>query len=120
MKACLLALMMFAFLPGMALAHPPSPSDANCGLAHVNLQNSGHCVSGTVMFRDQQFMAVRPQHGSLKLVVSTRDTIHETSSGAAVLEGLVQGDFVCVAGYQEDGILVADAITFDVRPFSCS
>jgi hypothetical protein len=120
MKSCLLALLLIAFFPGIALAHPPRPSEPSCGLAHVDVQNGDHCLAGSILLTDGTFMAVQPQHGTLRLVMSDKDTVQETSSGAAALEGLVEGDFVCVVGYQQDGVMMADAVTFDVRPFSCS
>lgn len=119
MRACLLALLMMALLPGVVFAHPPAPSDPYCGASHVSLLDGAHCVSGTVLYMGDSFLAVRPQHNKLKVVLLTADTVYHTSSGAAALEGLVQGDFVCVAGHDQDDILAADVVTFDVRPFSC-
>lgn len=114
-----MALLMLALLPGVAFARPPTPSDPYCGSSHASLLDSAHCVSGTVVYMGDTFLAVRPQHDKLKLVLLTQDTVYHTSSGAAALEGLVRGDFACVGGYDEDNILVADVVTFDVRPFSC-
>lgn len=119
MRACLLTALVIALLPGVALAHPPRPPGPICGLAHVNVGDNDHCVSGAIMFMGDSFMAIRPPHGSLQLVLSNDGTVYKTRSGAAALEGLVQGDYVCVAGYDEDGLLAADVVTFDIHPFPC-
>ncbi len=119
MRAFLLAALMIALLPGVALAHPPRPSGPTCGQAHVDSRDGNHCVSGAVVLMEDSLLAVQPAHDNLKLVLSDDGTVYKTNSGAAALEGLQEGDYVCVAGYMKDGIMKADVVTFDIYPFSC-
>ncbi|MGI8967551.1 MAG: hypothetical protein ACR2GA_00395 [Chloroflexota bacterium] len=65
-------------------------------------------------------MAVQPHRGHVQGVRFDAATMFQTNSGPGTLEGLVSGDFVCVAGMQHSQAFTAGIVLFDPRPFPCS
>jgi hypothetical protein len=77
------------------------------------------CAVGVAVKVSSNGMRVRPLHGSPLRVRFTDETEFETNSGEGVLDGLVAGDYVCVAYVPRSGTVTALFVAFDPQWIPC-
>jgi hypothetical protein len=77
------------------------------------------CAIGVAINVSQKSMKIRPVHGHPLSVRFTDATEFETDSGEGVLDGLVAGDYVCVAYMPRTGTPTALLVVFDPKSIPC-
>jgi hypothetical protein len=127
--AGLLAVALMCALPGRTLAESHRLSgygqgSFSCGM-HVHYDNAEaypqlHCVAGVAIKVSWSGMKVRSTQGSTLRIRFTDATVFETDSGQGVLDGLVSGDYVCVAYAIRAGTMSALLVVFDPNSIPCS
>lgn len=124
----LLAAAVVSLFPSTSLAqsfspHGYKPSPSTCGAHHHDDDAASpvrfQCTAGLALNVSSNGMKVRPAHGSPLRVRFSDDTVFETDSGEGVLDGLVSGDYVCVAYKPHTGTVTGLLVIFDPDSLPC-
>jgi hypothetical protein len=83
--------------------------------SHIHQQ----CMTGVAIQVSWNGMKVRPAHGNPLRVRFTDATVFETDSGEGVLDGLVGGDYVCVAYLPHPRAVTGLVVVFAPESIPC-
>jgi hypothetical protein len=127
--AWLLVVVIMCTLPDSTLADWRSPSNnaehrSSCVLPLSDDDASTYrhvqCIAGIALNVSPSSMRVQSAHGLQRRVRFTEMTRFETDSGEGVLDGLVSGDYVCVAYTPRAGPMTALLVAFDPNSIPCN
>ena len=128
-RACLaLLVLLVSAIPAQVLARSQVPSAAAaysmpCTI-HVGGEDSStvrhvRCTAGIASNVSRTGMKVKPSRGKPLSVRFTRATVFQTDSGEGALNGLANGDHVCVGYNPRPGTVTALLVAFDPESNPC-